>query len=143
MKSPRGTASFLDRVCSDVITKAKLIEACSQAVFWECMDWHFVLSSLTYLELIFVKFVGSVSSFIFSRVNVQLLQDVHLLKRRSFLHRFALVLFSKIICLYLHGSISGCLFYCIDLSCLFFSQSRTVVIILVLQKVLKLGTLVL
>ena len=53
MKSPRGTASFLDRVCSDVITKAKLIEACSQAVFWECMDWHFVLSSLTYLELIF------------------------------------------------------------------------------------------
>lgn len=65
-----------------------------------------MLSSLTYLELIFVKFVGSVSSFIFSHVDVQLLQDVHLLQRLSFLHRFALVLFSKIIGLYLHGSIS-------------------------------------
>ena len=40
----------------------------------------------TYSELIFVKFVGSVSGFIFLHVDVQLLQDVPLLQRLSFLH---------------------------------------------------------
>ena len=50
------------------------------------MALHFVLSSATYSELIFVKFVGSVSGFIFLHVDVQLLQDVPLLQRLSFLH---------------------------------------------------------
>lgn len=71
---------------SDVLTKSKLISICSWAIFWECMALHFVLSSATYSELIFVKFVGSVSGFIFLHVDVQLLQDVPLLQRLSFLH---------------------------------------------------------
>lgn len=106
MKSTRCTASFLDCVFSDVVTKSKLISICSWAIFWECMALHFVLSSATYSELIFVKFVGSVSGFIFLHVDVQLLQDVPLLQSLSFLHWFTLVLFSKIIFLYLCGSIS-------------------------------------
>lgn len=106
MKSTWCTASFLDCVFSDVVTKSKLISICSWAIFWECMALHFVLSSATYSELIFVKFVGSVSGFIFLHVDVQLLQFC-LLKGLSFLHSITFTPWSKITWLYLWGSISG------------------------------------
>ena len=86
MESTGCPVSRLDSVISDVITKSRLIEICSWVVFWACMALHFALTSIICFELIFVKFVGSVSSFIFLHMDGQLLQNVHLMKRLSFLH---------------------------------------------------------
>lgn len=120
MKSPE--ALLLSWIaCSDVITKAAFIEACSSCLLG-VHGLHFVLSSLTYLELIFVKFVGSVSSFIFLACGCPVASGCSFVAETVFLHRFALVLFSKSL-VFASAWVYFQVVYSIALICLlFFSQ---------------------